>query len=50
MGEMRNAQRVVVGKPEGNLCADGRIILKWLLKKLGAKMRTGFKWLDNSII
>jgi hypothetical protein len=31
MGEMRNAYRILVGKPDG-LNVHGRIILKWILK------------------
>jgi hypothetical protein len=36
--EMRNAYQISVGTLErkrllGNLCVDGRIILKWILKK-----------------
>ena len=38
MGERRGAYRVLVGKPEGRRplgrpSVDGRIILKWILKK-----------------
>jgi hypothetical protein len=38
MGKMRKAYTVLVGKPEGrahfeNLCVDGRIILKCILRK-----------------
>jgi hypothetical protein len=50
MGEMRNANKIFVGKPEdksllGRLGADGRIILRWNLKKYGVKFWTGFSWL-----
>jgi hypothetical protein len=35
---MRNAYKILVGKPEGenhseDLCIDGRIILEWILGK-----------------
>jgi hypothetical protein len=38
MGEMRNAYKMLVGKPEGkrsleHLGVDGRIILEWILGK-----------------
>jgi hypothetical protein len=50
MGETRNAHTILVGKPEGKrhseeLGVDGRIILKWILRKLGWKLWTGFIWL-----
>jgi hypothetical protein len=40
----------LVGKPEGkrplrNLKIDGKIILEWILGKLGGKVWTGFIWL-----
>jgi hypothetical protein len=28
-----------------DLCIDGRIILKWILKKYGARLMTGLIWL-----
>jgi hypothetical protein len=39
MGEMRNAYRIFVGKPEGkrlrsDLGIEKRIILKWILNKV----------------
>jgi hypothetical protein len=38
MGEMRNAYKILVGKPEGknhseDLDVDGRTILEWMLGK-----------------
>jgi hypothetical protein len=38
MGEIRNAYKILVGKPEGknhseNLSVDGRIISEWILGK-----------------
>jgi len=42
--------RVLVGKPEGKRPlgrpgVDGRIILRWFLKKLDVGIRTGSSWL-----
>jgi hypothetical protein len=50
MGEMKNAYRVLVGKPEGkshseNLGTDGNIILEWILGKSGGKLWTRYTWL-----
>jgi hypothetical protein len=50
MGEMRNAYRILVGKPEGKRPLRGpihvwEIILEWILGKLGGKMWTGCIWL-----
>jgi hypothetical protein len=28
-----------------DLCIDGRILLEWILRKLGRKLWTGFIWL-----
>jgi hypothetical protein len=47
---MRNAYKILVGKPEGkrplrNLGIDRRIMLKWILRKLGRKVLNGFFWL-----
>ena len=44
---MRDAYRVLVGKPEGKshleeLGADGSIMLKWILKKRDG----GMEWID----
>jgi hypothetical protein len=49
-GKMRNSYKVSFGKPEGKrplgrVEEDGRIILKWILRKEAAKMRTEFNWL-----
>jgi hypothetical protein len=46
MGEKRGAYRVLVGKPEGknhleNPGVDGKIILKWIIKKWDGQARTG---------
>jgi hypothetical protein len=40
IGEMRNAYKILVGKPEGkshlnNVDMDGRIMSKWILRKWG---------------
>ena len=50
MGEDRGVQRVLVGKPEGknhwgNQDVDGRIILKWIFRKLEEVVGTGWSWL-----
>jgi hypothetical protein len=47
----RCAYRVLVGKPEGKrplgrLIVDGRIILKWMCKKLDGQAWTGLIWLS----
>jgi hypothetical protein len=47
--EMRNAFKILVGKPEGrnhaeDLGVDDNI-LEWILGKLGGKVWTGFFWL-----
>jgi hypothetical protein len=34
MEEMTNAYEIITGKPEGELSVDGRIMLKWMLKRL----------------
>jgi hypothetical protein len=50
MGEERGVHRVLVGKPErkrplGDPDVDGRIILKWMFRKLEGVMGTGWSWL-----
>jgi hypothetical protein len=51
MGEMRNAYKILVRKPEAkralgeDLDLDGSIILKWILGKYGWRVWTGFIWL-----
>jgi hypothetical protein len=33
MGEVKNAYKILVGKPEGeSLCIDGAVILKWIVE------------------
>jgi hypothetical protein len=39
MGDMSNAYRILDGKREG------RVILKWILKKCGVRVWIGFMWL-----
>jgi hypothetical protein len=50
MGERSGVYRVLVGKPGerdywGDPDADGRIILRWILRKLEGVMGTGWSWL-----
>ena len=50
MGENRGVQRVLVRKPEGkrplgDQDVDGRIILKWIFRKLEGVVGTGWSWL-----
>jgi hypothetical protein len=45
---MRNAWRILVGKPEGKqvtLAIDGRAILNFIVQKQGLTMWTGLFWL-----
>jgi len=49
MEDRRGAYRVYVGRPQGNRQlvrqgADGRILLKWILKHWDGKTRTGSIW------
>jgi len=42
MGDMRNAYKILVGKPKGKILAedlgvDGKIILEWILEKSGGE-------------
>jgi hypothetical protein len=50
MGEERGVHRVLVGKPEGKRPlgrpdVDGRIILRWMFRKLEGVVVTGWSWL-----
>jgi hypothetical protein len=46
MEEMRNAYRLLVGKPEGKDQDIGEwIILRWILERWDGVMRTGLVWL-----
>ena len=50
MGEDRGVHRVLVGKPEGkshwrDQDIDGRIILRWIFRKLEGVVGTGQSWL-----
>jgi hypothetical protein len=49
-GEERGVHRVLVGKSEGkrplgDLYVDGRIILRWIFRKLEGVVGTGWSWL-----
>jgi hypothetical protein len=53
MGEMRNAYRIMIGKPGSrdnskDIGIDGSIILEWKLGKYGGKVWTGSIWLRMS--
>jgi hypothetical protein len=50
MGGERGVHRVLVGKPEGKRplgrpTLDGRIILRWIFRKLEEVVGTGWSWL-----
>ena len=50
MGEERGVHRVLVGKPEGkghwgDPDVNGRIILRWMFRKLEGVVGTGWSWL-----
>ena len=50
MGEGRGVHKVLVGKPEGkrplgDQDADGRIVLRWILRKWEGVVGTGWSWL-----
>jgi hypothetical protein len=50
LGDMRNAYKIFVGKPEGmnhleDVNIDGKIMFEWYLGKEGGRMCTGFIWL-----
>ena len=50
MGEDRGVHRVLVGKLEGKRSLgdqdiDGRIILRWIFRKLEGVVGTGWSWL-----
>jgi len=49
MGEGRGVRSVLVGKPEGKRPlggpdADGRLILRWILRKWEGVVGTGWSW------
>ena len=49
MGEDRVVHRVLVAKPEGkrplgDQFVDGRIILRWIFRKLEGVVGTGWSW------
>jgi hypothetical protein len=45
MGEERGVHKVLVGKPVGDPDVDGRIILRWMFRKLEGDVGTGWSWL-----
>jgi hypothetical protein len=40
---MRNAYRILIGKPEGT--EDRSALLKWIMEKWGLRMWSAFTWL-----
>jgi hypothetical protein len=49
MGEIRNTYKILVGEPEGRCLSEvvgvgGRLILEWVLGKLGLGVWTRFIW------
>jgi hypothetical protein len=48
MGETRNTEKILVGKPEGKrlegVDVDGRILLDVILRKQGGRVWTGCIW------
>jgi hypothetical protein len=55
MGEDRGVHRVLVWKPErkrplGRQDVDGRIILRWIIKKLEGVVGTGWSWLRKGTV
>jgi hypothetical protein len=49
-----NAYKILVGKLKGvnhseDLGIDERVIIVWILEKLGGRMCTGFVWLRTEI-
>jgi hypothetical protein len=44
MGEDRVVHRVMVGKPERDQDVDGKIILRWIFRKLEGVVGTGWSW------
>jgi len=50
MGKRRGVYRILLGKPEGRRPLgdpglDGRIILRWIIRKLDVRAWTGSSWL-----
>ena len=50
MGKDRGVHRVLVGEPEGrghwgDQDVDGRIILRWIFRRLEGAVGTGWSWL-----
>jgi hypothetical protein len=50
MGKRKGIYGVWMRKPEGNdhlegSCVDGKIILRWIFRKWGVEVLTGWVWL-----